>query len=502
MGASNEQLLKRFRQLVEDVKMSTEVDKFETRANKEKRIKDLLSNVDKFAMYYFPIYCSAPTASFQKRACIDVIKKPNKVHLWQWSREFAKSVYANIILPSYLNFNGELTGMIVGCANEDDAILKLQDIQAWFEASERIKYDFGDQKLVGSWEDGNFALKSGVFFRGFGRKQNPRGVRFMQNRPNYGVLDDIDDKKLVKNDQLSGENYAWVKEDFMGALSTKKWRLVVAENKFHKNTITARFENDNEISVNLVRVNMLNDKGQSNWPEHFTTQECKDKIDAVGYISSQREYFNNPIEEGTVFQSEWFQFTKMLPFKQYDYLVSYTDPSYKNSDKSDYKATILMGKKGLEYHIIKAFVDKVSIRQMFEWLYDIDQFVGKDVKVLHYLEANFLQDLLFGELENLAKDKGYMLPIFHDKRSKPDKFQRIEALQPLFQRGLFKFNEKEIGNPGMLKLKTQFMAFEKGSRINDDGPDAVEGAVYVLNQKTVEAKPMILGARKHNKYKF
>jgi len=502
MASKNDELIKRYRQLVDDVKASSEVNKFEAKKDQEKRIQRLLSNDRLFAEYYFPKYCFAPSADFQVRACRDALNMPNTVHLWQWYREAAKSVYSNIILPAKLNCIGELSGMIIGCANEDDAIAKLQDLQVFFEVNERFRFDFGDQKLLGSWEDGNFAIKSGAFFRGFGKNQSPRGVRFMHNRPNFGVIDDLDTKQTVKNERISKEHYNWVKEDFMGALATKKWRLIVPENKFSNNTVTAQFENDKEVKVHLVRVNMLNAKGESSWPENCSTEIYKQKISAVGFISAQREYFNNPIEEGTIFKDEWFRFEKMLPYHEYDHLITYTDPSYKNTDKSDYKATALIGKKGLEYHVIKVFVDKVSLTDMFGWMYSLDTMTGENVVVYHYMEANFLQDLLLAELNTLAKTKGFMLPVRKDSRSKPDKFQRIEALQPTIQNGYVKFNIDEADDPGMIRLKNQFLAFEKGSRVNDDGPDCIEGGITTLNSLTITTEAIVIGKRGRNNKRY
>ena len=276
---------------------------------------------------------------------------------------------------------------------------------------------------------------------------------------------------------------------------------MVPENKFHKNTVTAKFEADSELKsrIHLSRVNLVNSKGHSNWPEYISDEAAKAKMERIGTISAQREYMNNPIEEGTIFKEEDMQWGKILPLNRYDHLITYTDPSYKNTDKSDYKATVLVGKKGLEYHIIKAFVDKVSLKTMFSWLYDMDS-LAKGLKmeagISHYMEANFLQDLLWGELHTLAKDKGYMLPVVQDRRGKPDKFQRVEALQPLFQRGLVVFNAKEKDNQGMQRLRSQFLAFEKGSRANDDGPDACEGAIYILNEKSFQAQPPVIGRRR------
>lgn len=496
------EMIERFERLREQIMLATDIPVFESDKERLLRKKKLLGDYKLFAEYYFPHLCHAETGKFQVKGAKDVLRIPNKTHLWQWSREFAKSVHGNIILPCYLKALGELTGMITGGASEDNSIIRMSDLQAEFETNQRFLIDFGHQQLIGSWESGNFACKDGTFFRAYGRAQSPRGVRHRGNRPNYGTIDDIDDKKLVKNEKLSRETYEWVREDFMGALSIKKWWLLVLENKFHKNTVTARFENDPEMKVHLHRVNMLNGKGESNWPENFTTEECEAKIISLGPNSSQREYFNNPIEEGTVFKEEWFVWKKMLSYKQYDYLITYTDPSYKNTAQSDFKACILIGKKGLEYHVLKAFVDRVSIREMFDWMYMIDDMVGQDTVVLHYMEDAFLQDLMWGELQALARDKGRVLPVVHDRRSKPDKFQRIEAMQPLVQRGILCFNIKEKEAPGMIRLASQFLAFEKGSKVNDDGPDAVEGGIFILNEKTHKAAAPITGRRAANNKRF
>ena len=55
-------------------------------------------------------------------------------------------------------------------------------------------------------------------------------------------------------------------------------------------------------------------------------------------------------------------------------------------------------------------------------------------------------------------------------------------MQPLFQRGLIIFNLDEKDTTGMKLLRSQLLAIEKGSRINDDGPDALEGAVWIADK--------------------
>lgn len=491
--ATYKQLLEAFNKKVEDILSSAKVDPKETRSQKEARIKRLLApgNYLEFKKYYFPEECFSEFGWFHKSAPQYIIDHPNKVALLQWSREFGKSMESNLFLPLYLKFTGHLNGMITGSANHELASALLLDPQAHLQENPRIINDFGNQIRPGKWRLGNFATPEGIQFMAFGKDQSPRGVRFKQYRPNYGSIDDLNTKKGVKNDDISQEDYLWVKEDFLAALAAKKWWLVIPQNKFHRNTVTAKFENDQETKVYLSRVNYRNAAGESNWPEHLTTEECIAKEEALGYNSAQREYFNNPVEEGTVFKPEWFVETEPLPYDQYEHLISYTDPSYKNTAHSDYKATVLIGKKGLEYHILKAFIEKCSITQMFANLYDLHDMTNS--RATHHMEANFLQDLLFTELETLAGMKGYMLPVTKDMRSKPDKFQRVEALQPIAQRGIIKINKHEKNTPGMQRLINQFSAFEKGSRVNDDGPDAVEGGIWILNRSSRNNWDPLLG---------
>ena len=74
-------------------------------------------------------------------------------------------------------------------------------------------------------------------------------------------------------------------------------------------------------------------------------------------------------------------------------------------------------------------------------------------------------------------------------------------MQPLFERGLVIFNEKEKDSPGMRQLVEQLLMFEKGSRVHDDAPDALEGAVFLLNQRSMAcAGTYRIGRRPSRRY--
>jgi hypothetical protein len=171
------------------------------------------------------------------------------------------------------------------------------------------------------------------------------------------------------------------------------------------------------------------------------------------------------------------------PIKEYSCLVCYTDPSYKESKKNDYKATVLCGKWRDEFHVIKALVFQGTSAQMVENHYEMMKIVGQSA-CYYYMEEVFLQEMFYADFNEASRRTGKAVPITGDKRSKPDKFVRIESLlEPLNRNGKLWLNEECRNDPGMKVLEEQFMAFGPGSRAHDDGPDAVEGSIWIINNK-------------------
>jgi predicted phage terminase large subunit-like protein len=233
----------------------------------------------------------------------------------------------------------------------------------------------------------------------------------------------------------------------------------------------------------VTQINAIDRNGIPAWPENFTRAEIDKGRAEVGERLFQKEYMNNPITEGSVFQQKYIRYDKMLPLRKYRALVCYTDPSFKDSNKNDFKATCLVGltHEGC-FHVIKAYTDQTSVKNMIRWHYDIHA-ACRDAVVHFYMESNFIQDLILDEFKKAGADVGWQVPIRGDARKQPDKFARIEALQPYFERGFVIFNEAERSHPGMMQLEEQLLMFERGSRTHDDAPDALEGAIYLLNMR-------------------
>lgn len=463
----------------------------ETEPVKRKRIADLKEDFQKFCKHYFPHYMDAGFGWFHLKAAREIQKDPNAFVVLEWPREHAKSVFADIMVPLWLYARGELTGMVVASANEDKAVNLLSDMQAQFDSNALWIHDYGELAAHGDWASGYFSTTEGVGFWAFGRGQSPRGIRKAAKRPNYAVVDDVDDKVIVRNTDRVREAVSWILEDLYGSLSIKGARLVIAGNRIHSKSILAHIVGDIEpgdpkrTGIKHIKVFALENpkthksdytNGKPAW-SRYTREMLIQKMDKMGYRASRREYFHEHIEDGNVFSHDWIQFKKALPINDYDEIVVYGDPSFKNTKASDYKAIVAVGRKKHQVDVLWAWVRQASINSMVQAFYDAYD-IFKD-RARYYIEANMLQDLLFtDEFIQVGNQRGFQLPIRQDKRRKPDKFTRIENLTPSFERGMLTFSEKKRADNSMQTLIAQLLAFPTG---NDDGPDALEGGISLLN---------------------
>ncbi len=476
---------------------SVELSSKETPAERDRRKSRLLSSYADFCEYYFPHYLTqrdkvtgevsrtVHNAPFHNEAARYVRSHANTKAVFMWPRGHAKSTHFDVFMPLWLMFQSQPlihVGVIVG-KSEDSAKTLLSSLQAELEFNQRIIADFGEQKNVGDWQDGEFVTMGGIAWFARGRGQSPRGLRYKEARPDYIVIDDLDDDELCKNEKRVGDLTDWVKEALFGTLDVGRGRFIMVGNLIAKNSVLYNIAHSR--GVHLSRVDALDGEGNPVWRDKWTKEEAQATAEFMGYRAWNKEFMNNPIRDGSIFRADWIRFKKMLPLKDYVQLVCYTDPSWKSSS-NDYKACRLWGKTASgELHLLRSFVRQDTTTHMVRWLYDLYEWsVQKGVTIYFYMEANFMQDLILDEFEAEGRLRGYQLPIKGDKRKKPDKVQRIEAISPLWERGLVFYNAAEKDSPDMQTGIDQTLALEHGSRQHDDAPDADESAIWFLQRAT------------------
>ena len=484
--------IERWKKHCETVQNATVVNFSETPKEQKARIKKLRNDYAAFVDYYFPHWTinpetgkTTPCANFHVEAANKIKKERNLKAAFKWHRGGAKSTNMDVFTPMWLNAQEvkQIHVMVLVGKSEDNAIILLSDIQAELQYNQRYIHDFGEQYNSGSWETGKFVTKDGTAYFARGRGQSPRGLRYRSHRPDYIVIDDLDDDELCESPARVTRLTNWVKEALFGALDGGRGRFIMVGNLISKNSVLANIAATP--GVHVSQVNIWDKNGNVSWAAKWTPEEVRAIEAFQGYRSFQKEYMNNPITEGAIFRNDWIKWGKLPHLKAFDDLVLYIDPSFKGTTKNDYKAAKLWGKIGTRLYHIKAFVRQCSVAEMVRWLYDLYEWSqDQGIAIKWYMEANFMQDTILDEFNREGELRGYQLPISGDKRKKPDKFQRIEAISPLWERGFVIYNEDEKDDPDMLAGIDQTLAFEKGMRGHDDAPDADEGAIWYLQKHT------------------
>lgn len=476
----------------------------ETPVERDRRIKRLLSNYDEFCEYYFPhflilrdkttgeIIKTIHNAPFHSQAALKIKNTPNLKAVFKWPRFHAKSTHVGVFIPLWLIFQPKrlINFMVVVGKSEDSATRLLGDLQAELEYNQKLIADFGEQKNLGSWLEGEFKTKGGAKFLAIGRGQSPRGLRDREARPDYINIDDLDDDDLCKNERRVKEATEWVKEALFGALDAGRGRFIMVGNLISKKSVLANIAASKGVHVSEIKA--VDRDGNPTWADKWTKEEAQAYKDFVGYRAWEKEMMHNPITDGTIFKHEWIRYKKILPLRKYEMLVCYTDPSFKSTTANDYKACRLWGKIGRELHLIDTYVRQDSVAGMVRWLYNLYERLPEGVAVSFFIEANMLQDTLLDDFAIEGDIRGYQLPIMPDVRKKPDKILRIEAVSPLWERGFIFYNEALKDSPDMEVGIEQTLALERGSKAHDDAPDADEGAIWIMQRVTrqVVLKPV------------
>lgn len=483
----------KWKQHCDTVQAATAVNICETPAQRLARIRRLRADYAAFVDYYFPHWTvnpetgkSTPCAPFHIDAANKILKNRNLKAGFVWHRGAAKSTNMDVFVPMWLMMqeHRQINVMVVVSKSEDAAKTLLSDIQAELQYNQRYIADFGEQYNAGAWEEGEFVTRSEVAFFARGRGQSPRGLRYRSHRPDYIVVDDLDDDELVESPARVSKLFDWLRSALFGTLDGGRGRFIMVGNLIAKNSVLARWCQIK--TVRVTTVNILDRNGNVSWAAKWTRQEVRDNIEAVvGYRAFQKEYMNNPIIEGAVFRNEWIRWARRPAWSKFSEFVLYIDPSFKGSTKNDYKAAKLWGKAGTQLWHLRAFVRQCSVAEMVRWCYDLYEWVRtQGFAVRWYMEANILQDTILDDFRREGELRGYQLPITGDKRKKPDKFQRVEAVSPLWERGFVVYDETQRDDPDMLAGIDQTLAFEKGMRGHDDAPDADEGAIWILQRDT------------------
>lgn len=465
-------------------RMKQETTPFKDDSEKAKKERRAHAKVDRlwFFQTYFPHYFSKDFGDFHKEwnTLADV---PDEPVFLAAPREHTKSTFFSLGVPVHDICCERRHFIMIISDTEDLAADFAAFIQLELEENERIKQDFGEFTNQGNWESKDFITRNGIRVKARGRGQRVRGLRNRQYRVDRILIDDLENDKNVKNPKLVKETIDWLLEAVINTLAEGGSMTMVGTLLSKKSVlaqmIATKSEDDPEKPRFICRVyRSLLEDGEPMWPAGWSKERLIQKKSFIGSVRFNKEFQNDPRDDDGLFQEEWIRYyhPEELLGKV---LRVYTaiDPSMENGASNDYKAIVTIGidLDGIIY-VLDAFIRKCSVDTMARVGYSRYEELHP---LIMSMEENALGEFAQSPFKLVARDKKYQLPIKGVKHS-ISKEARIGRLSPFVERGLIRLQK---GHSDQDLLVEQLINFPS-STVNDDGPDALEGAVDIAEKNS------------------
>lgn len=496
----------------DSVRKSTPVIKDETYQQKTERIKRLEANPQAWKQYYFPKYFTSRSPKFHIDASTRLVGNFLALGHWyevrHWARGLSKTTTLMFDILYLVLAKKKLKNILLTSSTYDAACNFANKYMVELDSNQRLINDYGKQEKPGSWATGEYTTLGGAKFTALGAGQSPRGTSNEEIRPDCIVPDDFDTDEECRNPDIIQKKYDWFEKALLPTVDISKPYLVVWNgNIIAEDCCIVRAA---QMADHVEIINIRDEFGISSWPEKNSEEDIDYMLSIISYEAGQQEYFNNPMRVGKAFRE--MRYGKCPPLSHLPFVVIYGDPATSNNDRptnksklqNSCKSVAIVGCKGLYRYVYKIFVDNVGNSAFIDWLFAANEY-GKQARARFiFIENNSLQDPFYQQvlkplIIQKSKATGSVLPVLTDERKKADKYVRIEAnLEPLNRNGYLILNEEEKTDPHMKRLEAQFKAASPTSKTMD-GPDAVEGAIDIINRKTATGVSKIEARKPINK---
>ena len=456
----------------------------DTPAKRKKRVERAANDINYFGATYFPHYVEDATPEFH-REWWSLANLRNTLVAIAAPRGHAKSArFALFHVLHWICFAARKL-IVIGSNTGFQAEVLTTFIKLELEENERLRADFGELARGRTWADGEFVTQNGVMVVARGKGEALRGLRNRAARPDAFVGDDLETDEEVVNPRRVEKTLRWLKGVVIPALSPKGFSLTVVGNLLGKKSALARLMNEKRpdgAPLHTTRLYRAVDaEGNPLWAARFTREYLAEIRAMAGEYVWCKEYLNDPADPDAAFREEWLvewpdDAPAAAPVSQ---IVIYTDPSQTDSEKSDYKATVALGRSGRYADVLGARIRRESVGAMLDGVFALYTRLSARhpaARIVIAFEENSFA--LLAEAYEAEAEKRDLRPRLARVKNTGSKLARILSLSHPVEPGALRFKRADTDQPLLIE---QLLATGSTSA-NDDGPDALEGAYQLLEK--------------------
>jgi len=475
----------RFDQFAADLKdwIRASVSPFEndTPEKQKERVTRSKTDLLYFCLTYVPHYCFVDFGEFHEE-WDGLTELRDEVVLIAAPREHAKSTFFSFFKPLQNICHVLRRFQLLISDTNDQATGFTLPILLELEENPRIRHDFGD--LRGRvWKKNDFTTASGVRTLARGRGEKVRGLKNMQYRPDYAGVDDFENDVNVENPAQVNKGLKWLRRAVIGSMGAG-YTFVMVGNLFHPKSVLSQLiaaKNEDGSLQYVSRVyDCWIDYGKPSqrplWPALWPPERLVEKQRVMGPVDFNAEMRNLTGAEDSPFREAWFRyFDRIELVDRILSVASFVDPSATSHEKSDFKAVITVGLERTDELIVRclhAWIRRATVGEMFAAAYhQVDHYGGS-----MGIEENMLKDFLHEAIKQEALRRNRYLPWAPVHHTGNKRARVVGGLSYLVEHGLLLF---EKGHSDQDLLIEQLIYIDNDN-VNDDGPDALEGAVALV----------------------
>lgn len=391
-------------------------------------------------------------------------------------REFAKTTVCTFGYVLHQICFGKRHFIIIGSDTEDLA----SDITGYIFLellyNDRLRQDFGEL-VKGTKAVDDFVTTNDVRVKARGRGQRLRGLKHRQWRPDLVILDDLENDVNVRNPEIVNQILEWISAAVYPAMEANGNLFIIGTILRRRSALDVMLTSEEKPYCHFRRriYRAITPEGKSLWEAKHPVARLLRQKQLMGTAAFNCEKMNEPVHESGIFRQEWIHYYHPDTLKDKDLRVAvFFDPSLESGATADYKAVLTVGLAPQEmvFYVLDAFIQKTTLEKALLTVCNRcreyrPQIIG--------VEDNFFQRLLLTEFERLGREQGLVLPL-KGVTHRVSKEARISALSPLLERAKIRF----IRGHSDQEILVEQMLYFPSRTIHDDGPDALEGAIRLL----------------------
>lgn len=485
------------------------------------RVEKCRHNIKRFARTYFPHhfsknFCELHDDIFEQ---CDIPAPPKGKRVARCApRKFGKTTIISMVKPLHdLAYQRKHFVLLIG-ESATTAEANLATISQELDNNELLLQDFPhlapakDAKgQMVKWTDRQLVFKNFATILAKGMGARMRGLKYRQMRPDLAILDDPESPETADTFLKRRRHKRWFGGTFMG-LGATNWDLYVIGNLPHHDCLLADLLRDSEWNAKLYRAinreldpegerypigNTLSD-GSALWPEEWSLErlEALKREPNVGALGFAREMMNDPRdEEDKVFNLTdftFFDFNYPDDLRKYRTIAAAVDPAggEKPGDirkgKRDWFVNAIGGvQRDGTIDIFHVSMHKGTPDLQMDTI--LDDYVAFKTRPIG-VEENMFKNLYGPSLTDRAKKKK-LYPAIKVMVTTSNKISRILGIQPVMTNRTVRFARHLIE-----KVPHFFAQFDEFPSADfDDGPDAVEMLIRLLELKKIKGTPTGVG---------